>query len=126
MSSPLPFRVGPMLHRLLMFVIALAMMGLPLHVLPERAAHAQSAAGAPQAGDESTPARALTVEENLVAHYEAFGGDDHQRVRTMKVSGTAVPPMSSSPPGRRVACRRTTSTSRPSTSRASHRTRATP
>ena len=60
----------------LMFAVSLMLMGLPLYAVPEP-------------GGESPP-QDLSVEQILDRHYEAIGGDHHQSVQSMSMTGTAV------------------------------------
>ncbi|MGD8329085.1 MAG: hypothetical protein PVJ49_06580 [Acidobacteriota bacterium] len=84
MLSTFVERIGPRLRRILMLLVALAMMGLPLHVLPAVAAEPHGVAA------RTTAEQMPSVEEILARHYEAIGGDDFQQVQTMKTTGTSV------------------------------------
>lgn len=93
MTSRTSSRFRPHLRRVLMLLLALVMMGLPLYALPEhpRQESPQSApAASAGAGAGISSPRQLTVDEILAKHYEAIGGDHHQQVQTMKITGTSV------------------------------------
>jgi len=82
MTSLISPRIGPMLRRVLMLVVTLAMMGLPLYAQPQLAPQSESAATA--------SSQHLTVDQILAKHYEAIGGDAHQHVQTMRMSGRSI------------------------------------
>jgi len=78
MLSALVERIGPRLRRALMLMVALAMMGLPLYVLPARAAEPHGTAAAAAA---APAAQAPSVEEILARPHEAVGGDRFRQVQ---------------------------------------------
>jgi len=82
MTSLISPRIGRMLRCLGMLVVTLAMLGLPLYAQPQLTPQSESAATA--------PAQHLTVEQILAKHYEAIGGDAHQHVQTMRMSGRSL------------------------------------
>ena len=82
MTSLISPRIRPMLRCLGMLVVTLAMMGLSLHAQPQLTPQSESAATA--------PSQHLTVEQIVAKHYEAIGGDAHQQVQTMRMSGRSL------------------------------------
>ncbi len=69
-------RLGPTTRRVLMLMMAVLLMGLPLYALPQPPVE--------PAGQE------LSAEQILEKHYEAIGGDHHQSIESMRMTGTAV------------------------------------
>jgi outer membrane lipoprotein-sorting protein len=65
-----------------MLALALATMGLPLYAQPELPSQPEAAA--------ASSAQELTVDQILSRHYEAIGGDHHQSVQTMKITGRSI------------------------------------
>jgi hypothetical protein len=82
MVSRTSSRFGPALRRVLMLVLALATMGLPLYARPEVPRQPEPAA--------ASSAQELTVDQILAKHYDAIGGDQHQSVRAMKITGRSI------------------------------------
>lgn len=74
-------RLSPVLRPTLMFLGALALMGLPLY--------AQTTVPPDEVSTVSS-AQHLSVDEILARHYEAVGGDHHQQVGTMRIDGRSV------------------------------------
>jgi len=90
MFSALNERIGPRLRRVLMLLLALAMMGLPLYSLPAQASQAAQSAGIEAPAHARHAGQDLGLEEILARHYEAIGGDNFQRVQTMKITGRSI------------------------------------
>jgi outer membrane lipoprotein-sorting protein len=65
-----------------MLLLALATMGLPLYAQPELPSQPEPAA--------ASSAQELTVAQILAKHYEAIGGEHHQSVQTMKITGRSI------------------------------------
>ena len=82
MVSRMSSRFGPGWRRVLMLLLALATMGLPLYAQPELPSQLEPAA--------ASSAQELTADQILARHYEAIGGDHHQAVQTMKITGRSI------------------------------------
>ena len=82
MVSRISSRFSPVLRRVLMLLLALATMGLPVY--------ARSAVPPQPEPAAASSAQELTVDQILAKHYEAIGGDHHQSVQTMKITGRSI------------------------------------
>lgn len=87
MTTVLPARLRAGLRHALMLLLTLAMMGLPLHLLP---AQASPGGGTAERQSSGGSAAQLSVDEILARHYQAVGGDRHQQLQTIKMSGRSV------------------------------------
>jgi len=65
-----------------MLLLVLVTMGLPLYAQPELTPLPEPAA--------ASSAQELTAEQILAKHYEVIGGDHHQAVQTMKITGRSI------------------------------------
>jgi outer membrane lipoprotein-sorting protein len=102
MSTSLSARWSSRLYGFLMLLLALATMGLPPYALPGGATPSPTGTVAPVAHRDATqppapPAQSpgdeaaqRGVEEILARHYEAIGGDHHQQIQTMKITGRSI------------------------------------
>lgn len=83
-------RVAPCVRRAAPLLLTLATMGLPLYLPPAQASQPEGPASLAQAAGGAAETQHLGVEEILVRHYEAIGGDRRRQVQTMRISGTSI------------------------------------